>query len=37
MLFREILLHYVDVDVQRNPTKNTAVNKRVSKKSTYQK
>ena len=28
MLFRDILLHYVDVDGQRNPIKNTAAEKR---------
>ena len=30
MLFRDILIHYVDVDAQRNPIKNTAVEKRAT-------
>ena len=30
MLFRVKLLHYVDVDLQRNPINNTAVEKRAT-------
>ena len=30
MLFRDIILHDVDVDAQRNPFKNTAVEKRAT-------